>query len=631
MRLRFILSDIFILDDMPDGWRDLALKIRRDSKKNSIYIDYTSDLTFFGDGWDVLKYYIDGIGICARIPTLIEIDENDSGDYEYLYNGVINLADCDIDYERCTVKGRIKNDSYLDYISAFYKAQIWYFNHFREAGIQTTFITGEPVLTTNFAKSSQIHSVATGNITDVCYTYRMIEVLNYHMQYMTANKVSVVSDFFTKTSFEQGIYQVHITGALAIGNIFDIEFTNCYGRRVIKTVTITSNDQTAAFAELANGFVQKGAFDRYFTSLFSYNTDQTSAAAYAYFDGSMFSFSEEQHGTNDIFLYHITPITDISVTSLSHAVTVTQTQELTYGMRNLFMAFNSELALAANENMMGDKRLSFDTLFDMLDSHFNLGMSLEKVGDTFQMRIEPKEYFYLTPQILDFGSVINIKAKPNTDLLLQNLIVGTKGANSNIVRGASGKNQNWSVGNCSTEVEDKNTDGNFDMTSIGIQWINFTGRYPLQYPNDIAFLLSTPDTVEEGDPTEGHVLAMNHRIKVVNTDFHGGEGIAYAFNHGLINYWSIKNHLFSLTGSPQTPSTNLDISGNYVVKNDDSAFSRMDYEFEALMNRDEIRRVIFEPTGRIGFTDNAGVHRSCSLLEMEWNINTQKAKLTLFG
>lgn len=634
--LRFTLNDIFVLSDMPEGWRDLELNIKRDSENVAIYTSFTSELTFWGDGWTYLKYIIDGEGICGRVNCLIEIDYERKGNYKTLYEGVLVLTDFEVDYEKQTAIGPITSESYLDFIAKRFNFGVWYYNTFIEVGTQYTF-GGLPVSVQDAARYIDTHDIVTGTQPPTAglntYAYRVITALNYHMQYMTENKVTVISDFFQNQSFQKAIYTVDFQSDFSPGDQVDISFKNCFGKLIEVSVVISAGTQSQMLDQISKAFVQSGDFSRFIGHIAG-TANQRASSVYALFDGSMFSWSAVNYSPGALWridLEAVTPITDFTVTRVSGTSSINTTQELAYGMKNLFMAFNKELL----SGQMGDKGMTFRQLFDMLDSHFNLGMQLTQIGDdAYQIRIEPKEYFYNNPQIVDVGSIINVKAQANTELLFQNLVVGTKGANANYFKGPSGKVQNWSVGGCSSDVTDKNTDGNFDISSIGYQIGTFTGDYPLRYPDDVSFILSTDATVTEGGAVGTPVLSEKFRIRIINTDSiydPGGEGLLYAFNAGLINFWAVYNHIFSMTGSPASASTNDDLSSPYYIKNLDIAFSRKNYEFDTILTNGEAAMCMLQPTGAIGFKDSQGVQRSASLFELTWNINTKKAHFKVFG
>lgn len=640
--LRFTLNNIFVLHDQPEGWRELELNIKRDSLNLAIYITYSSDLTFYGDGWTYLKYIIDGVGICGRVNVLIEIDRENIGNYKTLYEGIIDLNDFDIDYERCTAKGPVKSSSYLSYITDRFDKKVWYFNNHIEVGTQYTF-GGLPVTTQNAAKYVNTHDIVTGVQPSPASTwgtvYRVFDALNYHMQYMTENNVSVVSDFFNNQSFQKGEVLISFDSDLIIGNQIDISFINCYGILITKTVIIISGTQSQMLDQVARAFIQDGDFSTIIgDNLTPATPNEKASAVYGIFDGSKFSNSVVSYSPGiywRIYLEYVTPITNIIVTRVSSTSHVSVTQPLVYGMKNLFMGFNTELTGDIFGQGIGDKLMSFRELFDMLDARFNLGMQLVQIGtDTFQMRIEPKSYFFNNPQIVDVGSVLNVKAEANNEILFQNLVIGTKGANVNIIKGPSGKMQNWSVGGCSSNITEKNTDGNYDISSIGYQLTNFVAGFQLRYPNDIAFMLSTDATALLGPTSGSPVLSEQFQIRIINSGPHvfngASEGLLYSYNSGLINFWAVYNHLFSLTGSPQSASRSV-LAGPYIVKNSDMAFSRKNFEFDTILTDGEIAMCMLQPTGSIGFKDSSGDQRSDSLFELVWNINSGKAHFKVFG
>lgn len=80
----------------PKGWRETELVLARHAKYEGIFLDYTVKVDFFcGAGKEYIDTIYDTQGIEAVVSILIEIDCNETGDYEVLYNGQLIMKTYD--------------------------------------------------------------------------------------------------------------------------------------------------------------------------------------------------------------------------------------------------------------------------------------------------------------------------------------------------------------------------------------------------------------------------------------------------------------------------------------------------------------------------------------------------------
>jgi hypothetical protein len=86
----------------PDGWKTSVLKLERHESFHSLLEYFEGDangaMIFYGDdgeingGVDYIKSIEQEYGVNAKIEILIEIDPNDTGDYETVFNGLLKLS-----------------------------------------------------------------------------------------------------------------------------------------------------------------------------------------------------------------------------------------------------------------------------------------------------------------------------------------------------------------------------------------------------------------------------------------------------------------------------------------------------------------------------------------------------------
>jgi hypothetical protein len=105
-----------ILANTPIGWEDATIKTKMDRIVKGLFINYTTDLDFWGDGFDYLDNVLEE-NYCQTVKIVIESNEC-SGDWEEEYTGVIQLAQITkYDVNKRIIKTKLFDDSYDSQIS----------------------------------------------------------------------------------------------------------------------------------------------------------------------------------------------------------------------------------------------------------------------------------------------------------------------------------------------------------------------------------------------------------------------------------------------------------------------------------------------------------------------------------
>ena len=94
-----IILDGQLINDEPMGLTEAELTITRDEKLKGIFFNYTSDLTFFGDGYQILLAKRNTGAGCGAVNCLIQYDCNQTGNYDVLFEGVINVGSGDMEWD----------------------------------------------------------------------------------------------------------------------------------------------------------------------------------------------------------------------------------------------------------------------------------------------------------------------------------------------------------------------------------------------------------------------------------------------------------------------------------------------------------------------------------------------------
>lgn len=101
-----------ILANTPKGWDEAKIKTKRDSVVKGLFLSYTTDLEFWGDGFSYIDSVMDS-NYCQSIDVLIESDDCNAGEWEQEYVGVIQLTQISkYDVTRRIIKTKVFDTSY---------------------------------------------------------------------------------------------------------------------------------------------------------------------------------------------------------------------------------------------------------------------------------------------------------------------------------------------------------------------------------------------------------------------------------------------------------------------------------------------------------------------------------------
>ena len=101
------------LTDEPSGWKESSIKINKSDIFDNLFVKYSEDLLFYGDGYDYLYTSYSNLAalspkeFCEIVP--IKIERLIAGTWETHFEGVIYLTDCTFDLCRKTVNCNIED------------------------------------------------------------------------------------------------------------------------------------------------------------------------------------------------------------------------------------------------------------------------------------------------------------------------------------------------------------------------------------------------------------------------------------------------------------------------------------------------------------------------------------------
>ena len=189
MGVRISLDGI-LLADTPEGWNDATIKSKRDNVVKGLFVNYTTDLTFWGDGFD----YLDGVlddDYCTTVDILIESDDCNAGEYVVEFIGIIQLTQM----TTYNVNQRIIETKVLD---QSYDAKIDNNKSIKSFVDVGTSKNGEaivPVTSNSIAFFDPSADFVTF-LPDLREGYRVYDCFRFIIDYMTDGSVDFKSDIF---------------------------------------------------------------------------------------------------------------------------------------------------------------------------------------------------------------------------------------------------------------------------------------------------------------------------------------------------------------------------------------------------------------------------------------------------
>lgn len=232
------------LSDEPMGLVDASIKIYRDEQFSGIVSNIVSDLSFWGDGWDVIYRLFTDSTQCLEIPVRIEQDDCTG----FFFEGIIFLADIELDISRCIAKCTISDNSLSSLLARNYDVKVPINS---EKSIDGTALSpiGEILYNPFYTSTTGYWPNEGGAFVDGPFRwYGLMELYPYVMRYFTNNAPLTFQDdpinpYFNDSSkyFNPDHWRIRIdfagTAYTGANPSCQVKFNDAYG--VEQTVSIS--------------------------------------------------------------------------------------------------------------------------------------------------------------------------------------------------------------------------------------------------------------------------------------------------------------------------------------------------------------------------------------------------------
>lgn len=239
-----VYLDGILLNNEPENLQDTELTITRDPDLKGIFLEYTSDVTFWGDGYTYIKTTADANNQCATIQCLIQYRCDEFQLFQTLFEGVIPTGGDGIEWNDtdCSVTVKIENADFSNFLKTYGDLRIPINTTGARFSVDgTTSITPATAYEVEvFQDSSPANYLAT-----TVRMYEFIDVLRYSLAYLTNDELTLDADPLYTTDFEPQRYEIQFLGGINTGDTITWTFTNFYGQTYTVTVTLVGGSGLA--------------------------------------------------------------------------------------------------------------------------------------------------------------------------------------------------------------------------------------------------------------------------------------------------------------------------------------------------------------------------------------------------
>lgn len=582
-----------MLEDEPMGWNESKLKLRRNETYNGLFVTYIPDLIFHGDGYTLINNVIKDEGICARVTVKIEYDTTENGQYRNLFTGFVKISDVKIDDEKCMITCAVEDSTETGLIQSRGKTAVRFDN--------TETIAGNAIDSGDISADYYIYPYNNNTTYYERKGYNVFDSIQYLLDYITDNGVTVVSDFFQTQTPTRQETTIQFNQADLPNSTLTYSFTilNYFNQ----SVSLPTNIQATVTDTL-----------RYMLyTLNWYSTAFDVATAFHRYDMARIS-SASIVGNDSIKVIHDLPFGFGGSGSVG-VIGVTTSSEVSDGMKHMFLTTVNQLCDLDTKV----PEISFEKLFLELHKLFNLKCDFYLDGDRPTMRIEPEEYFLNAESVSIFvDDVIDKTRIVNEEFSIDTVAVGSRldvgfGFGFSNPQSNINREVDWSTKN---RCFDKKAEAKNEWVIDDIVIDTLIANPPTDGSDSNIVLL-------EGDDIGiGGVQGRTRLYESTGySDVFGTARTYYGKNFHLTNPWKVKRWLNKFYGNPRL--------GGFEINNDREFNLTFETNFTCAMKFEDFKTVLNNRNKPIRFSSNNQTPIIGFIKEAEYDITKGKCKLTL--
>lgn len=388
-----------LLVNEPGGLDECVLSIERDEELKGIFLKYTTDLWFYGDGWDYLLQKKEESRSCAQVACTIYYSCANDQPYEILFEGTIPLGEDYVnwDYYYCIVSTKIENADFSNLIQRYQDYRI----RLNNSGTNYC-IDGTTVLANlDFYSTQFFNNLNNGiyNELDIS-TVLVADALQYALSFLSNNKITLDMDALYTTPFVAQELDITMPPVqVGVPNTLSVTFTNYYNQQyevLINVVGVGGGVPTSSVRALARSICHIAP-----TGTAPTNRDN-------YFEKANWTDEATLSGQT-IHVKNYLPWKTYAITNVTTAApgTVTETATFQYGL--------TDLALTSGTHLTGQENYIYVTL-GLLMRHLinfqNVGFRMVSTGGgNYTLQLRTQENLFNASPTVTLEHVPNIQAQ----------------------------------------------------------------------------------------------------------------------------------------------------------------------------------------------------------------------------
>lgn len=380
---------------------DIEITYERNLKERGFFTKFSQDVEIVGDAYTYLIRLAE-LNPCTEVEIIVQGKCEGGMIWENLIEGVILLKDIKIDEYRCIITANIEPNGVTDIFLKFKDFEI-------DLNSSQDSLNGVVALTSPrrelhnfFELDGTLIGVTAG---DYSKGFPIFDSLDYILKYITDGRLTLASDFLS-TGVSEGELQIDFASTPILNEVVEIHFSDFLGNTLIAKVT--SDGVTANFADYMRRAI---SFCQNLTNNDSPSVGVLRADATTGGGGSI-TFNVFS-GENKI------EIIDITTTGAT-VITSTIVTDYVRNANNLYITNGKYLTNVTAEPFI----MTFDDLFGIIATAYDLTYAIENVAGNYFLRIEPIEYFFVNAVTLTLDEVPHVESEFLPDRIQSSVSVG---------------------------------------------------------------------------------------------------------------------------------------------------------------------------------------------------------------
>lgn len=223
---RFKLNGVELYDE-PIGWQEFSEAIVRDEDLHGFTVLYENDLTFVGDGYNILNtIFLESY--CAEV--ILQVDyQCDNAGFEPFVELLIKITDLDQNLERCTAQAKATDNGYYGMVHSNRAVPVRLSAEYSKNGVAITPCPSFDMIMIQPVQDGIGYRPDEYPDTRQCYDH--LEALAFVLRFVTDNRItSVQSDYLEALVWDNEIGNPAPFGAMSFAFVSGLELREHSGQ-----------------------------------------------------------------------------------------------------------------------------------------------------------------------------------------------------------------------------------------------------------------------------------------------------------------------------------------------------------------------------------------------------------------